>query len=61
LLRDESRRERMGASARQWALSQFDWPRLAEQVAEIMGCGAQPPGENGASAPAAAKRTVQAT
>ncbi len=40
LLADRPRREAMGLAAREWALSQFDWPRLAEQVAKIVGGGA---------------------
>jgi phosphatidylinositol alpha-1,6-mannosyltransferase len=40
LLADGPRREAMGAAAREWALTHFDWPRLAEQVAAIVGGGA---------------------
>lgn len=43
LLVDQPRRERMGAAARRWAVEQFDWPQLAEQVSEIVGGKIQSP------------------
>jgi len=35
-LLDRRRREQMGTAARDWAVEQFDWPQLAEQLSAIV-------------------------
>lgn len=37
LLLDESRRATMGSAARAWVVEHYDWPRLAQQVATVLG------------------------